>query len=83
MRVLSAHVAAIFLIVFGIAPVVSESVTVAHAQAQQGEAPSFQVDPSWPKPLPNNWTVGMVAGIAVDSRDHVVDRSPSNRCSRW
>ena len=71
MRVLSAYVAAIFLIVFGIVPVVSESVTVAQAQAQQGEAPSFQVDPSWPKPLPNNWTVGMVAGIAVDSRDHV------------
>ena len=71
MRVLSAYVAATWLIVFGIAPVVSESVVVAQAQAQQGEAPSFQVDPSWPKPLPNNWTVGMVAGIAVDSRDHV------------
>src|SRR6185295_301654 len=25
----------------------------------------------WPKPLPNNWLVGAVAGIAVDSRDHV------------
>jgi DNA-binding beta-propeller fold protein YncE len=36
-------------------------------------APSggFQVDTSWPKPLPNNWILGQVAGIAVDARDHV------------
>ena len=25
----------------------------------------------WPKPLPNNWIVGAVAGVAVDARDHV------------
>ena len=25
----------------------------------------------WPKPLPNNWVVGAVIGVAVDSRDHV------------
>ena len=36
-------------------------------------APSggFQVDTSWPKPLPNNWILGQVAGLAVDARDHV------------
>jgi hypothetical protein len=33
--------------------------------------PTFRVDPSWPKPLPNHWIVGAVAGIAVDKRDHV------------
>ncbi len=33
--------------------------------------PSFQVDPFWPKPLPNNWIIGQVAGVAVDARDHV------------
>ena len=33
--------------------------------------PSYTVDPYWPKPLPNHWLVGAVAGIAVDSRDHV------------
>ena len=71
MRVPSVYVAAVLLIVFGIAHGVSERVVVGHAQAQRGEAPSFEVDPSWPKPLPNNWTVGMIAGIAVDSRDHV------------
>jgi DNA-binding beta-propeller fold protein YncE len=33
--------------------------------------PQFQVDPFWPKPLPNNWLVGQVAGVHVDKRDHV------------
>src|SRR5678810_50917 len=35
------------------------------------KVPAFQVDPSWPKPLPNHWIVGAVAGVAVDKRDHV------------
>ena len=34
-------------------------------------APQFEVDPWWPKPLPNNWILGQVSGLAVDSRDHV------------
>ena len=34
-------------------------------------APRFVVDPFWPKPLPNNWLLGQVAGIAVDSEDHI------------
>ena len=33
--------------------------------------PVFELDPSWPKPLPNNWGIGIVWGVAVDSRDHV------------
>ena len=38
---------------------------------QRGAAPVFQVDPFWPKTLPNNWILGPVSGIAIDSRDHV------------
>ena len=34
-------------------------------------APGFVVDPSWPKPLPNDWRIGQVGGIAVDSDDNV------------
>ena len=34
-------------------------------------APIFELDPSWPKPLPNNWGLGIVWGVAVDSRDHI------------
>ena len=35
------------------------------------QVPLFAVDPSWPQPLPNNWILGAVAGIAVDNKDHV------------
>ncbi len=35
------------------------------------EAPRFQVDPAWPKPLPNGWIMGQASGVAVDAQDHV------------
>lgn len=35
------------------------------------EAPMFEVDPMWPKPLPNHWIIGSAIGVTVDSRDHV------------
>jgi DNA-binding beta-propeller fold protein YncE len=35
------------------------------------EAPYFEVDPMWPKPLPNHWVLGMSIGVSVDARDHV------------
>src|SRR5437773_11676167 len=33
--------------------------------------PTYQVDPMWPKPLPNHWLVGAIAGVAVDAEEHV------------
>jgi len=41
------------------------------ATAANPEAPRFEVDPFWPKPLPNQWVIGAVIGVAVDARDHV------------
>jgi len=35
------------------------------------EAPKFEVDPLWPKPLPNHWVLGMTIGIWVDDQDNV------------
>jgi hypothetical protein len=35
------------------------------------QAPKFEVDPMWPKPLANRWILGSSVGVAVDSRDHV------------
>lgn len=35
------------------------------------EAPRFEVDPAFPKPLPNGWLMGMAIGIAVDAEDHI------------
>ena len=37
----------------------------------QGDAPKFEVDPSWPKLLPNLWVTGGIGGVCIDSRDHV------------
>jgi len=34
-------------------------------------APSFQVDATWPQPLPNRWILGQVSGVAVAADDHV------------
>ena len=34
-------------------------------------APTFLVDPYWPKPLPNQWILGRTIGVDVDARDHV------------
>src|ERR1700739_3429392 len=42
----------------------------AQLHAQTG-APKFEVDPSWPKPLPNLWVTGGIGGACIDSRDHV------------
>jgi DNA-binding beta-propeller fold protein YncE len=39
------------------------------AQTPPG-APSFQVDPFWPR-LPKAWILGQVSGVAVDAQDHV------------
>lgn len=40
-------------------------------EARMVDAPRFEVDPFWPKPLPNNWILGSTIGIGIDSRDHV------------
>jgi len=34
-------------------------------------APMFEVDPMWPKPLPNHWLLGSAIGVSVDGQDHV------------
>src|SRR5258708_1411616 len=39
-------------------------------RAQTG-APSLQVNPFWPQPLPNHWVFGSITGVAVDAQDHV------------
>ena len=35
------------------------------------QAPRFEVDPMWPKPLPNHWVIGATIGVAVDAKDHI------------
>src|SRR5471032_1084996 len=43
----------------------------ADAQGPMVEAPRFEVDPLWPKPLPNHWLLGMTIGVWVDEQDNV------------
>src|SRR5215467_13579997 len=43
--------------------------TAAKAPAKQ--APRFEVDPMWPKPMGNRWILGSTTGVAIDSRDHI------------
>jgi hypothetical protein len=43
----------------------------ADAQGSVVQAPMYEVDPLWPKPLPNNWLLGWTIGIWVDELDHV------------
>jgi DNA-binding beta-propeller fold protein YncE len=38
---------------------------------QSVDAPKFQVDPFWIKPLPDRWVTGDVSGTCVDAQDHL------------
>jgi DNA-binding beta-propeller fold protein YncE len=40
-------------------------------QAAATQAPRFEVDPMWPKPLPNHWLIGATIGVTVDANDHI------------
>jgi hypothetical protein len=42
----------------------------AGAQESRLRAPAFEVDPAWPV-IPNDWVLGEVTSISVDSRDNV------------
>src|SRR5882672_2831305 len=57
------------LAVLGLASLVLDKHSTVNAAATQ--APKFEVDPMWPKPLPNHWVMGNVIGVSVDSQDHI------------
>src|SRR6187431_1324545 len=44
-----------------------------HAQSGKpaAQAPIFEVDQFWPRPLPNHWVTGSTIGLAVDAQDRV------------
>ena len=39
--------------------------------ARADAVPRFQPEPFWPKPLPGNWILGQVSGIAVGPNDRI------------
>jgi DNA-binding beta-propeller fold protein YncE len=50
---------------------IGQALVGAEVEAAAVQAPHFEVDPFWPKPLPNHWLLGSAIGVSVDSRDHV------------
>jgi len=67
-RIIVSAAAALF-VALGVGQAVLQN--KADAQGRNVEAPKFEVDPLWPKPLPNHWLLGMAIGIWVDDQDHV------------
>ena len=33
--------------------------------------PLYEIDPTWPPTLPNDWILGDIRGLFVDDRDHL------------
>src|SRR5262252_3679391 len=66
------YVGALFLIVLA-ALLVAGSVLQKRAAVEAAgiQAPRFEVDPLWPKPLPNHWLQGQTIGVSVDAQDHI------------
>lgn len=56
-----ARIAALALMALGCGPAIAASDGV----------PAYRVDTSWPQPLPNNWILGQVSGVATDADDRV------------
>jgi hypothetical protein len=67
--VAGASIAAL-LVVMGISQFVLERTAAAQNKGAV-QAPRFEVDPLWPKPLPNHWILGSTIGVWVDTDDHV------------
>jgi DNA-binding beta-propeller fold protein YncE len=72
---------AFFVLIVALA--VAEAILAGTALAQSKtavQAPRFEVDPFWPKPLPNQWLVGNTIGLHIDAQDNVwiVHRGAAN-----
>src|SRR5689334_15073902 len=68
-RLLIGMILLIVLAVLAISEKILENRTVAEAAGVQ--APMFEVDPLWPKPLPNHWIMGNTIGVSADAQDHI------------
>ena len=51
--------------------IASVALLTAPAPSHAGDIPTFAVDASWPKQLPNNWIIGQIGGITVDWQGHI------------
>jgi DNA-binding beta-propeller fold protein YncE len=58
------------LVALGLTQSVLQRTAAAQAKGTV-QAPRFEVDPLWPRPLPNKWILGQTIGVSVDAQDHV------------
>ncbi|HYM22549.1 MAG TPA: hypothetical protein VEU08_05060, partial [Vicinamibacterales bacterium] len=59
-------------VALGVGQVVLEKRADAQMKAAgKVQVPRFEVDPTFPKPMPNHWYQGMSIGVGVDANDHV------------
>src|SRR5258708_31168623 len=61
----------------------SIGLTVTRVKAADLPPPQFQLDTSWPKPLPNHWQLGPVTGVFVDTHDRIWINSQSDKLNRY
>ena len=62
---------AALLLALGVGQGILEKKADAQAKSDKIMVPRFEVDPTFPKPLPNHWYQGMSIGVGVDANDHI------------
>jgi len=55
----------------GVASACMEGSAGGSMAAGAGEVPLFEIDPLFPRPLPNHWVLGSTIGLDIDSRGHI------------
>jgi DNA-binding beta-propeller fold protein YncE len=65
------HIGAATMLAAGMGLVAGCVSAPADAQSDAKQAPIFEVDPFWPRPLPNHWVTGSTIGLSVDAQDNV------------
>jgi hypothetical protein len=58
------------LVVLGLGQSVLQK-AAAQGKGNTVQVPRFEVDPTFPKPLPNHWYQGQTIGVGVDAQDHI------------
>ena len=66
----------IFIVALGLLTASQASAQTANAKPVPGSPtadnlPIYEVDPTWPPTLPNNWILGDIRGLFVDDNDHL------------
>jgi DNA-binding beta-propeller fold protein YncE len=59
------------LVALGVGDRAGVQKATAQGRSAAVQAPLFEIDPLWPKPLPNHWVLGSLGGIGVDEQDHI------------